>query len=63
MEPHSNYILATKNVYWDLVLVKVINLMNKDLTEAFTLEEVTLAITKMPEGKVPKKDSLPMELF
>jgi hypothetical protein len=37
--------------------------MNKDLTKAFTLEEVMLAITTMPKGKEPRKDDLPMELF
>jgi hypothetical protein len=37
--------------------------MNKDLTKAFTLEEITLTITTMPKGKVPRKDNLPMELF
>jgi hypothetical protein len=37
--------------------------MNKDLTKAFTLEEVTLAIKTMMKGKIPTKDNLPMELF
>jgi len=37
--------------------------MNKDLTKALTFEEVTLAITIMHKGKMPRKDDLPMELF
>jgi hypothetical protein len=37
--------------------------MNKDLTKALTFGGVTLAITTMAKCKMPRKDSLPMELF
>jgi hypothetical protein len=37
--------------------------MNKNLTKALILEEVTLAIVTMPKGKPLGKDELPMEFF
>jgi hypothetical protein len=37
--------------------------MNKDLTNALILEEVTSAIATMPKGKPPRKDELLMEFF
>jgi len=63
VEPHLDHISAIQNVCWDSVLVKVTNLMNKDLTKAFILEEVMSTITRMPKGKPPGKDELPMDFF
>jgi hypothetical protein len=37
--------------------------MNKVLNKAFILEEVTSTITRMPKGKPPGKDELPMFFF
>ncbi len=63
VEPHLDHISATQNVCWNSVLVKVIDLLNKDLTKALILEEVMSAITTMPKGKPQEKDELPMEFF